>query len=119
MDVVDAMEVIAPVLGNKNVEQRFRLATADVQEGKSITESLSTHKLFPTILIQMVSVGEKTGSVDQVLLQSSSYFDEQAERSLTTMTTLIQPIMLGIMGAIVGLLFVAIYSPMLSIMQNL
>ena len=119
MDVVDAMEVITPVLGNKNVEQRFRLATAEVCEGKSLTAALTNHKLFPTMLIQMVSVGEKTGSVDQVLLQSSSYFDEQAERALTTMTTMIQPIMLGVMGGVIGFLFVALYSPMLAIMKTL
>ena len=119
MDVVDAMEVVSAVLGNKNVEKRFRMATADVREGKSLTEALTNHHLFPMILLQMVAVGEKTGSVDQVLLQSSSYFDEQAERSLTAMTTMIQPIMLGLMGGIVGLRFMAIYSPMLSIMQTL
>lgn len=119
MDVVDAMSVISAVLGNKNVEKRFQLATADVREGQSITSALTKYRLFPTILIQMVSVGEKTGSVDKVLLQSSSYFDEQAERLLTGMTTLIQPIMLGIMGLIVGLLFYAIYSPMIAIMQTL
>ncbi len=119
MDVVDAMETISPVLGNKNVEKRFRMATADVREGKSLTEALTNYRLFPMILLQMVSVGEKTGSVDQVLLQSSSYFDEQAERSLTTMTTLLQPIMLGIMGGIVALLFIAIYSPMLAMMTQL
>ena len=119
MDVVDAMSVISAVLGNKNVEKRFQLATADVREGQSITSALTKYRLFPTILIQMVSVGEKTGSVDKVLLQSSSYFDDQAERLLTGMTTLIQPIMLGIMGLIVGLLFYAIYSPMIAIMQTL
>ena len=95
------------------------MATADVREGKSLTEALTNYRLFPMILLQMVSVGEKTGSVDQVLLQSSSYFDEQAERSLTTMTTLLQPIMLGIMGGIVALLFIAIYSPMLAMMTQL
>ncbi len=119
MDVVDAMEVISPVLGNKNVEKRFRMATADVREGKSLTEALTNHHLFPMILLQMVSVGEKTGSVDQVLLQSSSYFDEQAERSLTAMTTLLQPILLGIMAAIVVVLFIAIYSPMFAMMTQL
>ena len=119
MDVVDAMAVISAVLGNRNVEKRFHFAIADVREGKSLTESLSTYKLFPTIMIQMISVGEKTGRVDKVLLQSASYFDEQAERSLSSMTALIQPIMLGIMGAIVGLLFIAINLPMLSVMKTL
>lgn len=119
VDVVDAMQTVAPILGNKNVERRFRLATEDVCQGKSLTTALSDHKLFPEMLIQMVSVGEKTGSLDQVLLQSCSYFDDQAERALNTMTTMIQPIMLGVMGGVVGVLFVAIYSPMLSIMQTL
>jgi type IV pilus assembly protein PilC len=119
MDIVDAMSVISAVLGNKNVEKRFNLATDDVREGQSITTAMTKYNLFPTILIQMVSVGEKTGSVDKVLLQSSSYFDNQAEKMLTGMTTLIQPIMLGVMGLIVGFLFYAIYSPMIAIMQTL
>ncbi len=119
MDVVDAMGVIAAVLGNKNVEKRFLLATNDVKEGQSLTSALSKYKLFPTMLIQMVSVGEKTGSVDKVLLQSCAYFDSQAERLLSAMTTLLQPVMLVIMGVTVGLLFYAIYSPMISIMQML
>ncbi len=119
MDVVDAMNVIQRVLGNVNVEKRFALATNDVAEGKSLATSLSDHEIFPTMLIQMISVGEKTGSVDDVLLRSSSYFDDQAERSLTTMTTMIQPIMLGVMGITVGVLFYAIYSPMLGIMATI
>lgn len=119
MDIADAMDVIAAVLGNKNVEKRFRYASDDVRQGQSLTKALDTYNLFPTILIQMVSVGERTGSVDKVLIQSSSYFDAQAERQLNAMTTLVQPIMLGVMGLIVGLLFYAIYSPMLSIMQTL
>ena len=59
MDIVDAMSVISAVLGNKNVEKRFNLATDDVREGQSITTAMTKYNLFPTILIQMVSVGEK------------------------------------------------------------
>lgn len=119
MDIADAMNSISAVLGNKNVEKRFGYACDDVRQGQSLTKALDTYHLFPTILIQMVSVGEKTGSVDKVLIQSSSYFDGQAERQLNAMTTLLQPIMLGVMGLIVGILFYAIYSPMISIMQSL
>ncbi len=119
MDIVDAMNAIRRVLGNKNIEKRFELATQDVAEGKSLATALSDHRIFPTMLIQMVSVGEKTGSIDNVLLRSSSYFDDQAERSLSAMTTLLQPIMLVIMGGTIGILFYAIYSPMLSIMTTL
>ncbi len=119
MDIVDAMKVIQRVLGNKNIEKRFAAATKDVSEGKALAVALSEYRIFPTMLIQMVSVGEKTGSIDNVLLRSSAYFDEQADRSLSTMTTLLQPIMLILMGGVIGVLFVAIYSPMLGIMTTL
>lgn len=119
LDIVDAMDVVCVVLGNKNVERRFKMASDAVRQGQSLTRALNSYHLFPTLLIQMVSVGEKTGNLDRVLLQSCSYFDNEAERSLTSMTTLIQPIMLGIIGGVVGLLFYAIYSPMLSIMSML
>ncbi len=119
MDIVDAMKVISKVLGNVNVEQRFSAATDAVSQGKSLSKALDESKIFPTMLIQMVTVGEKTGNVDAVLLRSNSYFDDRADRSLNSMTTLIQPVMLGIMGAVIGILFYAIYSPMLSIMQQL
>ncbi len=119
MDIADAMDVVCVVLGNKNVEKRFRMAADAVRQGQSLTRALTAYRLFPTILIQMVSVGEKTGNLDRVLLQSCGYFDGEAEQALNAMTTLIQPIMLGVMGGLVGLLFYAIYSPMLSIMQTL
>lgn len=119
MELLDAMKVIAPALGNKNVERRFIMAINDVEEGKNLTFALSNHKLFPVMLIHMVSVGEKTGVVDRVLLDSSSYFDAQAERALTAMVNMLQPVMLVIMGAAVGVLFYAVYSPMLSIINTL
>lgn len=119
MDIIEAMQVISSVLGNKNVERRFNFAINDVKEGKSLTQALNDHKLFPMLLIQMVSVGEKTGNVDRVLLDSSSYFDLQAERSLNAMVSMIQPVMLVLMGGVVGVLFYSIYAPMLSIMQTL
>lgn len=119
MDIVDAMKDIAKVLGNENVERRFAVAIEQVAEGRTLAAALDESGIFPTMLIQMVAVGEKTGSVDEVLLRSNSYFDERAERSLSAMTSMIQPIMLGIMGMTIGVLFYAIYSPMLSIMTGL
>lgn len=119
MELMDAMRVISPVLGNKNVERRFMLAVRDVEEGKSFTSALSIHKLFPTMLIRMAAVGENTGSVDKVLLDSSSYFDAQAYYTLTSIVNMIQPVMLVIMGAAVGVLFYAVYSPMLSMMESM
>ena len=119
LDVVEAMEVITIVLGNSNVEKRFRLATEDIRHGMSLSMAFENYKLFPSMLIQMISIGEKTNSVDEVLLRSSKFFDEQAQRSLNALTQTLQTVLLLIMGAVVGVLFIAIYSPMLSIMETI
>lgn len=119
MDIIESLEEIKKVLGNKNIERRFNLAIEDIRQGMSLTIAFSQYKLFPDILIQMVSVGERTASIEEVLTRSCSFFDEQAERALNTFSSSIQPIMLMIMGGVVGILFIAIYSPMLQIMTNI
>ena len=119
MDIVDAMDVMSHVLGNKKVEEDFVKVTNDVKQGMTLTAALTKHKMFVTMLIQMVSVGEKTGSIDEVLRRSCGYFDEQVETSMMSMTSLIQPVMLIIMGGVIGIMFYAIYAPMLQIMTNL
>ena len=85
----------------------------------SITMAFDTYKLFPDMLVQMVSVGEKTNELDSVLSRSVNYFDEQVANSLTSITSKLQPIILIFMGVTVGIMFIAIYSPMLSIMTGL
>jgi len=118
MDVVDAMENIKIVLGNRYVEERFEKAMEDVKHGMTLTMAFQNYKLFPQMMIQMISVGEKTASLDDVLNRSCAFFDEQVESSLTSITSKIQPIMLAIMGLVVGVLFIAVYSPMLDIMSG-
>lgn len=119
MDVLEALEVVNVILGNRYVEKEFKLIVDDVRQGKSLTESLGTHKLFPDMLQQMVAVGEKTGQLDSVLGRCCSYFDEQVAATLTSVTGIIQPIILGCLGGVIGVVFYAVYSPMLEIMTNL
>ncbi|MBR3878521.1 MAG: type II secretion system F family protein [Clostridia bacterium] len=119
MDIVDAMDSIVIVLGNRDVAARFQKATEEVRQGTSLAVAFNKYKLFPDMLIQMVSVGEKTAALDEVLNRSCSFFDNQVETTLSSVTSKIQPIMLMIMGLVVGVMFIAIYSPMLSIMTTL
>jgi len=119
MNLVDSMEIMCDVLGNKFCEARFRKAIDEVRSGVSLTLALKKNKIFPDMLEQMVAIGEETGSIDNVLLRSCAYFDEQVENTLTGLTTILQPLILVIMGGTIGFVFIAIYSPMLSIMQTL
>ena len=119
MDLVDAMKVMVKVFGNKNIEEKFAKATDDVQRGASLTVALNTYQIFPDMLIQMVAVGEKTGQLDEVLQRSCNYYDEQLSIALNSITTVIQPILLVVAGSVIGIMFMAIYSPILQIIQTI
>lgn len=119
MDTLDALDTMSRILGNKCAEKKLVNAIVDVKNGISLTEALQSQKLFPGILIQMVSVGEKSGSLDEVMLKSCGYFDEEVDSSLNMMMTMLQPILLIILGAIIAVVFLAVYSPILAMIDEL
>lgn len=119
MDMATALDTVSIILGNSYVEARFNDAAEEVRHGVSLTHALERQNLFPQMLLQMISVGEKTASLEEVLKRSCLFFDQQVESSINSLTSKIQPTMLIIMGVVIGTLFIAVYSPMLSIMSTL
>ena len=119
MPLSEALEAAGMILGNRYLQKRFKQVCTDVQHGTNLTQALQTFHFFPDILIQMVSVGEQTATMGEVMRRTYKYFDERVEASLNSLTAKIQPVMLLIMGAVIGSLFLAVYSPMLSIMNQL
>ena len=119
MDLNMAMDAVEVIIGNRYIKKNFHEAAENVRHGMSLTVAFETYKLFPKMMIQMVTIGERTGSLDEVMMRSCSFFDGQVESSLSSMVSKIQPVMLIIMGLVVGTLFIAVYSPMLSIMTTL
>ena len=119
MDIVDAMDETCRVLGNSYVATQFHRATEDVRQGMTLTMALQTYKLFPSMLVQMVSVGEGTGELEAVLGRSAPFFENQVERSIAALTGIIQPVVLCLIGASVAVLFMTVYSPILQMMNTL
>ena len=119
MDLASALDTTTIILGNSYVTERFQDAAEDIRNGVTLTNAFEKQKLFPRMLMQMIAVGEQTASLEDVLVRSCAFFDDQVETSLNSLTSKIQPIMLIIMGVIVGTLFLAVYSPMLAIMGTL
>ncbi len=118
MNMADALEVVQRMLGNRYAEKQFKNVVNDVRQGTSLTFAMEQYKIFPQILVQMVSTGEKTGGVEEILGKTMKFFDMQVEDSLLKATSMLQPIMLAAMGLVIGVMFIAIYSPMLTIMQK-
>ncbi len=119
MDLNEAMYATEIVIGNKYLTNRFRQATEAVRAGMSLTNAFESYNLFPPMMIQMITIGEKTNALDDVLTRSCNFFDTQVETSMNSLTNKIQPIMLLVMGSVIGILFLAVYSPMISIMTGL
>ncbi len=119
MDITDALDAVVIVFGNQDVERRFRQAAEEVRHGMTLAIAFDKYHLFPPIMVQMIAVGEKTAAIDDVLTRSCTFFDESVDDALSALTSTIQPVMLLLLGGIVGLLFIAIYSPMLAIMTSL
>ena len=107
MDLNEAMYATEIVIGNKYMTKRFHMATEAVRGGMSLTNAFESYKLFPPMMIQMITIGEKTNALDDVLMRSCTFFDTQVETSMNSLTNKIQPIMLLIMGGVCS------YSPVM------
>ena len=118
MNLADSLEVVQNLLGNKYAVHKFSEVIDDVRQGTTLTFAMEKSKLFPQMLIQLLSTGEKSGSIDDVLKRSMKFFDTQVETTLLRATSIIQPTMLCLLGGVIALMFIAVYSPMISIMQT-
>ena len=118
-DLTDALDAVSVVLTNRYLQKHFSVAIDYVRHGMSLTNALESVGLFPTMLTKMITIGERTNSLNDVLTRSCEYFDTQLEESFSSFSSKIQPIMIAIMGVVVGVMFIAVYSPMISIMGTL
>jgi type IV pilus assembly protein PilC len=86
-----------------------------ITEGSRIAESLAKNALFPKMLVQMIKSGEETGKLDTVMLKVSNYYDQEVETSLKAVTSMIEPIMITVMGVVVGGIGMALLLPIFSL----
>lgn len=119
MDVAAALDAVSIVISNKDARARFVKAVEEVKHGAKIATSFEKYHLFPQIMIQMIAVGERTAQLENVMQRTCSFFEGQVEETLDSVTAKIQPVMLVIMGVVIGGMFIAVYSPMISIMTSI
>ena len=117
-DALSALTTLRKTITNKYLAKKFDRVIDDVKMGMAISSAIASEMKLSPVLTQMIVVGEKTGELDKVLLKVAPYFDEQAERSLNLITTILQPTIMAILGAIVAILFVAMYAPILEAIKG-
>lgn len=109
--ILEALNICARTAGNKVVERDVLRARISISEGKSMVEPLSESVVFPPMVIQMIAVGESTGALDAMLAKIADFYEDEVDNAVTAMKQLIEPIMILVLGVVIGGLVIAMYLP--------
>jgi type IV pilus assembly protein PilC len=115
LPLVPSLETAAASIGSKTLGLGIREASRSVREGKSLARSLEATASFPDLSVEMIEVGESTGALSQMLISVAEFFEEDVQNALAAAMSLIEPVILIIMGLVVGFILVALYLPIFSI----
>ncbi|MBM4355089.1 MAG: type II secretion system F family protein, partial [Deltaproteobacteria bacterium] len=116
--ILDAMEIVAKTAGNKVVEKGVMYARDRVAEGKSIAAPLMEQRLFPKMVIQMIAVGESTGALDVMLTKIADFYDDEVDQAVDSVTSMMEPLIMVVLGGIIGTVMVSMYAPIFSMADN-
>ncbi len=109
--ILESLSVVGKTAGNKVIEQAvFRVADS-ITEGRSIAEPLEETGVFPSMVVQMINVGESTGALDTMLEKIADFYDEEVDQAVENMTAMIEPFMMVFLGGLIGGLVIAMYLP--------
>lgn len=109
--ILDGLDIVAKTSGNKIVEEAIIATRISISEGKTIAEPLSKSGVFPSMVCQMVAVGESTGALDSMLIKIADFYDEEVDAAVEALTSLIEPAMMIFLGGTVGTMLAAMYLP--------
>jgi type IV pilus assembly protein PilC len=113
--ILDALEIVARTAGNLVVEEAVMKTRAAISEGKTIAEPLAESKVFPSMVVQMVAVGEQTGAMDAMLQKIADFYDDEVDTAVSALTQLLEPLMIVFLGGTVGTILIAMYLPIFKI----
>lgn len=113
--ILDALQIVARSAGNVVVEEALTQVAARITEGRSMSEPLGESKVFPSMVVQMIGVGEQTGALDQMLNKIADFYEEEVDLAVAGMTALLEPFMMVGIGGMVGFILVAMYMPIFDI----
>jgi type IV pilus assembly protein PilC len=115
--LIEAMETVSKVSGNSVIESAMADATQRMRDGGTIAETLRETGHFPGMITQLVATGEESGTLPTMLAKAATYYEQQVDQAVATLSSLIEPVMIVVMGAIAGAVIFALYLPIFSIGQ--
>ncbi|HEV3093728.1 MAG TPA: type II secretion system F family protein [Solirubrobacteraceae bacterium] len=114
-----ALDIVGKTGGNVVVEEAMNSVIESVKRGGTIAEPLSKETIFPTMVTHMVGVGEETGALDAMLAKVADFYEDQVEASVKALTSILEPIMIIVIGSIVGFIVISMYMPMFTVYNHI
>jgi type IV pilus assembly protein PilC len=115
--ILTGLEITARTAGNRVIQEAIMAARASIREGETISAPLRQSNVFPPMVVQMISVGEETGALDDMLTKIADFYDDEVDTAVDSLTSLIEPIMIVFMGTVIGGMVVAMYLPMFKLVN--
>lgn len=110
--ILDALEITAKTAGNKVIYNAIRRAVTAIAQGDTIAQPLQDTGVFPPMVVQMISVGEKTGGLDEMLEKVADFYEDEVDAAVDALTSIIEPVVIVVMGAVIGFVLISMYLPM-------
>jgi type IV pilus assembly protein PilC len=115
--ILQGLEITAKTAGNKVIAEAIMTARSSIREGETVSAPLKTSGVFPPMVVQMISVGEQTGALDEMLTKIAVFYEAEVDVAVDTLTSIIEPVMIVVMGGIVGGMVIAMYLPMFKLIN--
>jgi type IV pilus assembly protein PilC len=109
--ILEVLQIVSQTVGNVVMEKAIKEASSDIERGESISLALGKHPVFPSMIIRMITAGEQTGKIDNMLERVSDFLDEEIETTLSGLTSLIEPILIVFLGVVVGGMVICMFLP--------
>jgi len=117
--ILDGLEITAKTSGNAIIEDAIMAVRKAVEEGRTVSEPLAETKVFPPMVVQMINVGEQTGALDQMLSKIADFYEEEVDTAVAGLMKLIEPLMITILGGVIGTIVTAMYLPLYSVLSKI
>jgi type IV pilus assembly protein PilC len=117
--VLESLEVTGKALGNKVVQKELEKIAEQVKNGQPLGKQLAASAYFPPIVGQMITVGEETGKISEILLKVATFYEEEVDAVIDGLASIIEPIMIVILGGLVGLIAASVMGPIAGLSKNL
>jgi len=115
INILDALQISAETANNEVIRQAILDVKSQVEKGVSLSQALARHKIFPPMLVNMVAIGEQAGNLDEMLSKVADFYEEEVDRTVDGLTSLIEPLMIVFIGGIIGVIIIALYLPIFKI----